>query len=176
MEILLAVLGIGLIWFIYYYNKIKKYSIAVEEASSGIDVALSKRFSLIPNLVETVKAYTKHEKEVFEIVAKSRSEMMTRVNYENQMNETITKLLALSEAYPELKASENFLHLQRSLADTEEHLQAARRLYNRNVANLNETIAVFPGSLVNGLAHEKRAPFYEAETEERRTPSVDFKN
>lgn len=174
MEILLAVLGIAVVWFIYYYNKIKKFSIAVEEASSGIDVALSKRFNLIPNLVETVKGYAKHEREVFESIAKSRRDMMTRIDYENQMNDTINKLLAISESYPELKASDNFLHLQRALADTEEHLQAARRLYNRNVANLNETIAVFPGSLVNGIAHEKRAPFYEAETKEREVPRVNF--
>ncbi|MEG0328031.1 MAG: LemA family protein [Erysipelothrix sp.] len=175
MYLIIGIIFILLTITIIYYNRIKSCEMRVQEGYSGIDVALSKRYNVITNLVEVVKGYSKHEKETFELVIKSRNEqLVTRSEYESQLNETVTQLIALSESYPKLQSSEQYLMLQRALADTEEHLQAARRLYNHNVSKLNQTISMFPGSIINGIAKAKPATFYEAQFEERILPTVSF--
>lgn len=175
MWIVVGVVVVILVFMIGYYNKIKTYEIKVQEGYSGIDVALSKRYNVIINLVEVVKGYSKHERDTLELVIKARNDLLvSRSEYEYQLNQTVSQLLALSENYPELKSSEQYLMLQRALADTEEHLQAARRLYNHNVSQLNQNISMFPGNMINGLAKAKPASFYEAQYEERILPSVSF--
>ena len=119
-----------------------------------------------------MKGYAKHERELLTLVTEKRQ--IGRIDYENDLDSMASRLIALSEAYPDLKADEHFLHLQRALFDTEEHIQAARRLYNARVATLNKAITMFPGSFVNIVAGEKRADFYEAKGTERVIPEVHF--
>ncbi len=169
--VILVLVGV----FIYSFNAIVSRSNQVLEASSGIDVALAKRYSLIPNLVETVKGYASHERAIFEQVAALRTMPGTnRATYDQDVFAVQSQLLALAESYPELKADQQFLNLQRGLTDAEEHIQAARRLYNHKVESLNSTIDTFPGNLVNQLAKRERAAFYEAESQQRNTPHINW--
>ncbi|QIK70600.1 LemA family protein [Erysipelothrix sp. HDW6C] len=175
--ILLAIIGIIVIMYIGFYNRVKRLNIEMQEASSGIDVALSKRFALIPNLVNTVKGYMEHEKRVLELVVTKRNEaLINRDTYNEQMNEVVNRVLAIAEAYPDLKADTQFLNLQKALVDVEEHLQAARRLLNRKVAELNTAISTFPGTLFNATVKMKPGVFFEAEAAEHALPIVDLQD
>lgn len=146
LMIILIILGLC---YIFVYNRLQRLSNSVQEASSGIDIALLKRYDLISSLVETVKGYSKHEREVFKEVAAIRNYLQTdRTTASEQMDETTGKLLAVVESYPELKASEQFLNLQKNMTNVEEHLQASRRLYNRSVTELNNVIRVFPTNII----------------------------
>ncbi|MDR1794955.1 MAG: LemA family protein [Erysipelotrichaceae bacterium] len=161
----IAVIGI---WFISVYNSFKKMVVRCDEASSGIDVALAKRYDLITNLVATVKGYAKHEESVFTQVAQIRSLIKgNRSAAADQLDEAKGKLLAIAESYPELKASANFLDLQRSLSDVEEHLQASRRLYNHMVAALNTKKEQFPSNIVAGMIGESGRDFFQADEIQR---------
>lgn len=144
---LLVLIAIGL------YNKFVKLNVRTDEAWSDIEVQLKRRYDLIPNLVETVKGYAKHEKGVFEKVTEARSEALgakslkEKAKAENQLSETLKSIFAVAEAYPELKANENFAKLQADITDTEDKIQAARRFYNANVRDLNIAVRSFPGNV-----------------------------
>ncbi len=152
--ILIGIAAVIITWFIIIYNQLVKLLERAKEAWADIDVQLKRRYDLIPNLVNTVKGYATHEKEAFESVTRARSAAMgagtvaEHAKAENALTGTLKSLFAISEAYPELKANENFLGLARELADTENKIQAARRFYNTNVRDLNISIKSFPSNVV----------------------------
>ena len=149
-----AIIVLALIWVISIYNSFVQLSYRVKEALSDIDVQLKRRYDLIPNVVETVKGYAKHESSVFENVTKARTAAMgaqglaDKAAKENMLSDTLKTLFAVSESYPDLKANANFLDLQRELADTENKIQASRRFYNGNVMALNTAVDTFPSNII----------------------------
>lgn len=170
-----------LAWLIISYNRLVVLKNRVKEAWADIDVQLKRRYNLIPNLVETVKGYAQHEKQTFEKVIQARSQAMgaqtigDRVKAENALSGTLKTLFAVSENYPDLKASTNFLELQKELKDTEDKIQASRRFYNTNVKDLNTKIETFPTSILASLASFKKSEFFELESpEQREVPKVKF--
>lgn len=177
-EFILAIIAIIIVLGIYWirkYNAFHRLVNNVEESSSGIDIALTKRFDLITNLVETVKGYTKHEEKILKEVTEIRTHLNSdRELAEEMMQDVSFQLLAVAEAYPDLKASEQFLSLQKSLNDVEEHLQAARRLYNRNVTELNVCVDQFPTNIIaKNMGVEKRVLF-QADESKRENIDVNF--
>ncbi len=177
---ILIVLGVIILWFILTYNRFVSLRNRTKEAWSDIDVQLKRRYNLIPNLVETVKGYATHEREVFENVTKARTMAMgakgveEQAKAENALSSTLKTLFAVSENYPDLKASNNFVELQRELRDTEDKIQAARRFYNGNVRDLNTKIEVFPANLVAGMFGFKKMEFFEIEEAAKAVPQVKF--
>lgn len=183
MEILLILLVVGAVIAFYVigvYNLLHTLKLRIEEAFSGIDVQLKRRIDMIPNLVETVKGYAKHEKEVFENVTKARSSLMNagsmaeKAEANNMITDALKSLFAVAEAYPELKANENFKELQRALEDTEDKIAYSRQFYNSNVLNYNTKIRVFPSNIIAGMFNFKEEEFFEATPEERENVKVDF--
>ena len=174
--ILLVILGY--LWMVY--NGLVTARMRIKEAFSQIDVQLKRRADLIPNLVETVKGYAKHEKEVFENVTKARSALMSatgtteKAEANNQLAGTLKSLFALAENYPELKASENFKELQEELSDTENKIAYSRQFYNSNVLDYNTRITVFPSVLIANMFGFKPADFFAATEEERKEVKVQF--
>ena len=163
------------------YNQLVVFKNRAQEAWADIDVQLKRRYDLIPNLVETVKGYATHEKVVFENVAEARSKAMgaqtieERAQAENALSQTLKSLFAITENYPELKSSVNFLELQRDLRDTEDKIQAARRFYNTNVRDLNTKIETFPSNFIANFFKFSKMDFFEvAESEIREAPQVKF--
>jgi LemA protein len=154
--------------------------VRVNEAWSGIDVQLKRRASLIPNLVETVKGYAAHEREVFERVTEARAALQRAgtakeaAEANNMMTQALGRLFAVAEAYPQLRASENFMDLQNELADTEEKIAFARQFYNRNVTDFNARILVFPSVVIARLMNLQPFDFFEAEEEARQDVKVSF--
>jgi LemA protein len=152
----------------------------VDEAWSDINVQLKRRYDLIPNLVSTVKGYAAHEKEVFEKVTEARTRAMgagtanDKAQAENMLSGALKSLFAVAEAYPDLKANQNFLELQRELTDTEDKIQAARRFYNGNVRDFNTKIEVFPNNLIAGMLHFTKREFFGIEEEEKEPIQVKF--
>ena len=171
--IILIIIGIILLIIIYNYintlNSLKKLSLKVDEALSGIDVALSKRYNVLSKMMETVKGYTKHEKEVLFKTIEMRSNMNLSElkNAKNEMDENINQINMIIEKYPDLKANENFLALQKAIIDAEEHLQAARRLYNSNTSLYNEKVITFPSLIVAKIHHFKQNEYFEIEEKEK---------
>jgi LemA protein len=162
------------------YNNLVVLKARIKEALSGIDVQLKRRIDLIPNLIETVKGYAKHEKQIFEDVTKARSEMMKAGNVSDklkandQMTGALKSIFALAENYPNLKANENFAELQRQLEDTEDKIAYSRQFFNANILDYNTSIVTFPNSIIAnnfGFAQEK---FFEATEEERKKVDVKF--
>ena len=181
LGVIFGVLALLVLFIIGVYNKLQKQNVLVNEAWSGIDVQLKKRFDLIPNLVETVKGYATHEKDVFEKVAGLRSGMMNTNDpkelgkMEGELRSTLKTLFAVAENYPELKADKNFLNLQSSLQEIENELEGARRYYNGTVRDLNQMIVVFPNNILAGMFNIKSREFFEVESEEeRKNVKVDF--
>ena len=179
MNILYIVLGIIVAiaaWLIFAYNRFVVLGTRVKEAWSDIDVQLKRRYDLIPNLVETVKGYMEHERNVFEKVTEARTRAMgagnknEKLEAENVLSGTLKTLFAVSENYPDLKANANFLELQRELADTENKIQAARRFYNGNVMEYNTKIDTFPSNLIAGAFRFKKEEFFGLESEAEREP------
>jgi len=179
--LLFALFGVALIvgiWLWVTYNSFVRRRVRVRNGYSGIDVQLKRRYDLIPNLVETVKGYAAHEREVLEAVVRARQAGIDAEGAEEQMQAenlitgTLRKLFALSEAYPDLKANQSFLELQEALEETEDQIAAARRIYNSNVADYNQGVQVFPGLLVAGWFGFEREPFFEMEDSERAAPSA----
>lgn len=168
------------LWIIGAYNSLVRHKIRAEEAWSDIDVQLKRRYDLIPNLIETVKGYAKHEKEVFESVTEARTAAMkakspgSREEAENMLSGTLKSLFAVAESYPDLKASDNFKELQRELADTENKIEASRRFYNSNVRDLNIQIDSFPTNIFAKMFNFTKKDLFEAEEGERSTPKVSF--
>lgn len=145
----IILLLIVIAYYMAVYNKLIKLRNGAKEAEAGIDIALLKRYDLISNLVETVKGYTKHESEVLDKLVKARLNLKgDKELADNQMDEVLTSINMSIEAYPDLKASEQFLNLQKNLSNVEEHLQASRRLFNANVRVYNDTIEQFPSSII----------------------------
>jgi LemA protein len=183
--ICLGVAGVGVLGIIGFvigvYNSLQKQNVLVDEGWSGIDVQLKKRFDLIPNLVETVKGYATHESELFTKVSELRSGMMKANGpeelgkLEGELRSTLKTLFAVAEAYPELKANENFLALQGSLQQIESDLESARRYYNGAVRDLNARIVVFPSNIVANFLGLKKREFFEIENAaERENVKVEF--
>ncbi|MBI2642002.1 MAG: LemA family protein [Candidatus Wildermuthbacteria bacterium] len=180
-QILVLVLGVFVFWAVFTYNRFVTLRMRAREAFSDIDVQLKRRYDLIPNLVETVKGYAAHEKGVFEKVTEARTRamgatgMQDKAQAENMLSQTLKSLFAVAENYPDLKASANFLELQRELRDAEDKIQSARRFHNTNVMALNTKIESFPASFVARLFGFKPQEFFEIEEEAaRETPKVSF--
>jgi len=174
----IVVVVILFVWFVY--NNLVTLKMRVKEAWSGIDVQLKRRSDLIPNLVETVKGYAKHEKSVFENVTKARSALMSAETphaaaaADNMLTGALKSLFAVAENYPELKASENFKDLQRQLEDTEDKVAYARQFFNQNVLDYNTKIALFPHVLIANTFNFKPEEFFEASGDERKKVDVKF--
>jgi len=175
-----GVLVLLAIWFIFVYNGLITLRNRVEEAWSDIEVQMKRRYDLIPNLVETVKGYAKHEDSVFTKVTEARTAAMgaqtmsEHVEAENQLSQTLKSLFAVSENYPQLRASDNFLDLQRNLTDAEDKIQASRRFYNGNVRDFNTKLQVFPTNLIAGMFGFTKRDFYDAPDVVNEAPSVKF--
>ena len=167
LQIIVALVVILVLWLILTYNRFVTLRNRVKEAWADIDVQLKRRYDLIPNLVETVKGYAGHERELFEKVTQARTQAMgaqtikERGAAENALSQTLKSLFAVSENYPDLKASVNFLELQRELTDTEDKIQASRRFYNGNVRDFNTILQSFPQNAVTGVFNFKAAEFFE---------------
>lgn len=174
-----AIVGV-LLWLLFTYNNLVTLRNRVKEAWSQIDVQLKRRSSLIPNLVETVKGYAKHEKEVFENVTKARSALMGAKDpaHKAAANDMLTgalkTLFAVAEAYPNLRASENFKQLQDEISDTETKVAASRQFYNANVLDLNNNIETFPTALIANMFGFTREEFFKATEEEKKDIQVKF--
>lgn len=170
--IIIGIVVVLLIALIAIYNGLVTLRIRVDEAWSDITVQLKRRLDLIPNLVETVKGYAKHERGVFEEVTKARTEVMNAKGVkdtaaaENMLEGALKSLFAVAEAYPDLKASQNFVELQQELVDTEDKIQASRRFYNGGVRDLNTKIQTFPSNIVAAMFSFKNREFFELEDEE----------
>lgn len=179
--ILLAVVVVIALWLIMTYNGLVRLKNQTDEAWSDIDVQLKRRYDLIPNLVNTVKGYATHESGVFEKVTQARAAAMgaqdpkDKAAAENMLSSTLKSLFAVSEAYPDLKANQNFMKLQDELSDTENKIQASRRFYNGNVRDLNTKIQVFPTNMIADMLGFKERAFFELESvEERKNVEVKF--
>lgn len=173
MWIIIGVLvGVVILAIVLIYNGLVRAKIRVDEAWSDITVQLKRRGDLIPNLVSSVKGYAKHEKSVFEDVTKARAAVTSAKGpaatgkAENQFQEALKSLFAVAEAYPDLKANENFKHLQEELVDTEDKIQASRRFYNGSVRDLNTKIQVFPTSVFAGMLGFSQREFFEVDEAE----------
>ena len=162
------------------YNTLIRSRVRVNEAWSGIDVQLKRRASLIPNLVETVKGYAAHEREVFERVTEARAALQQAgtvkeaTDANNMVTQALGRLFAVAENYPQLRASENFMELQKQLTDTEEKIAYARQFYNRNVADFNTKILVFPNVFIARMMNLQPFDFFGTEEEAREDVKVSF--
>lgn len=181
LPLILLVIAVGvLVWLVVMYNGLVGLRNRVSEAWSDIDVQLKRRYDLIPNLVNTVKGYATHESGVFDQVTKARSQAMQagsthdKAEAENMLSGTLKSLFAVAEAYPDLKANQNFLELQRELSDTENKIQASRRFYNGNVLELNNKIEMFPSNLIAGAFHFTKSEFFEVAEVEKEPVAVQF--
>ena len=174
--IILGLLALLVLWAVFAYNSFVKLKNRAKEAWSDIDVQLKRRYNLIPNLVSTVKGYASHEKELFEKVTQARAEAIgagsveEQSKAENNLTSALKSLFAVSENYPDLKASQNFLELQRELRDTEDKIQAARRFYNTNVRDLNIKAESFPDKIIASLFGFKKMDLFEIEEGAAREP------
>lgn len=158
------------------YNKLIKLRNKVNQSKSGIDIYLNQRFDLIPNLVECVKGYSKHETELFENVAKLRTIYNENKNLDNasKLNNTVNKLLAVAESYPDLKASEQFLNLQHNLVKIESQLQAARRIYNNDVTTYNTKIQTVPSNIIANIFGFKLAELFQIEEYKKENINIEM--
>jgi LemA protein len=177
LTILLIVLVLVILWLIGTFNGLIRMRNRMREALSDIDVQSKRRFDLIPNLIETVKGYVKQESSVLENVTKARTAAMgmggtpmEKAKSEDILSGTLKSLFAVSESYPDLKSSANFLELQRELSDTENKMMSARRFYNNTVLDLNTKIQTFPSNLVAGMFNFSTEKFFEAASEAEKQP------
>lgn len=182
--VVLAIIAVGALWVVSIYNGLIKLKNRVDEAWSDIDVQLKRRYDLIPNLISTVKGYASHESGTFERVTEARSNAMQaqetgdakeQAEAENMLSGTLKSIFALSENYPDLKANQNFLELQRELSDTEDKIQASRRFYNGNVRDFNIKIELFPNNIFAGILNFTKREFFEIENKiEKENVKVEF--
>jgi LemA protein len=179
--ILLGVLALAALWVMSVYNGLVRQKNVVAEAWSGIDTQLKRRADLIPNLVETVKGYATHERTTFDELARlraagqSQTDPAARAQTEQAITAAIGKIMAVAEAYPELKANANFQSLQNELAEIEDQLQLARRYYNGTVRDFNVTIEQFPSNFIANFGGFKPAAFFQIDNEaDRSVPKVSF--
>ena len=164
------------VWIISASNRFKVLLVKIKEADSGIDVALTKRYDTLTKLMDVVKAYAKHEAELFAEVIKLRSGMGIAEKEEahQRMVAATDKINIVAESYPELRSSENYKQLQNAIADAENHLQAARRVYNMNVSSFNQAIAVFPNSIIANKARYTEKGFFEADKVKREDVKINL--
>src|SRR3990167_9033775 len=180
LYIVIAVIVLIALWLLFTYNGLVTLRNRVREAWSQIDIQLKRRASLIPNLVETVKGYAKHEKEVFENVTKARSALLgaSDPGHKAAANDMLTgalkSLFAVAEAYPNLRASENFKQLQDEISDTETKVAASRQFYNTNVLDLNNSLETFPSAMVGKWFNFQKMEFFKATEEEKKDIAVKF--
>ena len=184
LEVVLIVIGIVIVlvvlWYIGVMNRLRQLEVKVEEAESGIDVALTKRFDALTKMLDTTKGYAKHEAETLEKVIKWRSGIPTNASladkqeFANTLTDVAGRLNVVVEQYPDLKANTNFQSLQNAIMDTEEHLQAARRLFNANVRTINHVIVTFPQSWVAKRIGMEKKEFFEAEEQKRQDVKMQF--
>ncbi len=178
--ILIIIIAFLALWAIAIYNGLIKLKNRVDEAWSDIDVQLKRRYDLIPNLINTVKGYASHERELFEKVTEARTAAMGAQNpadkekAENALSGTLKSLFAVAENYPDLKANQNFLELQRELTDTEDKIQASRRFYNGNVRDFNTKIEIFPNNIFAGILNFTKREFFQADASEKEVVKVEF--
>lgn len=178
--IVLGIVAVLIFWFIAVYNGIVTLRNRTQEAWSDIDVQLKRRHDLIPNLVESVKGYAKHEKELFEKVTQARADAINAKGAaevsakENVLTDALKSVFAVAENYPALRATENFQKLQDELTDTENKIEASRRFYNGNVRDFNIKIQVFPNNIFAGMLSAKPFELFETEAGEKETPQVKF--
>jgi len=182
LYVLIGLLILIGIWIALLYNGLVRADNVCEESWADIDTELKRRYNLIPNLVETVKGYARHERETLNEVIEARNRAMASTGSpesqsqdENALVEGLRQIFALAESYPDLKANENFLDLQQALSNTEDRIQTARRVYNANVRNLNNRLEVFPSNLVaSGFGFRAREYFEVEDAAVREVPSVEF--
>lgn len=183
MQLTYIVIGILVLLAVYLvatYNGLVVLKTRIQEAFSGIDVQLKRRADLIPNLVETVKGYAKHEKQVFENVTKARSALVSakslkdKADANNMLTSALKSLFAVAEAYPQLLASENFQDLQRQLEDTEDKIAYSRQFYNSNVLEYNARVAQFPTNMIANMFGFTAFEFFQTAEEERKKVNVKF--
>ncbi len=174
--VIAVVILIILIWFVATSNALNKAVVKIDEANSGIDVALTKRYDVLTKMLDITKGYAKHEKETLFETIKLRKDMSMAEKSEanNKMSEAFGKINVLAEAYPELKSSENFKTLQLSVSDVEEHLQAARRLYNANISSYNQMIVSFPTSIIAGMKGLTKKEFFVADEVKKEDVKMEF--
>jgi LemA protein len=179
--IVLIVIALLVVFFIAIYNKLVRLKNLVEEGWSGIEVQLKRRANLIPNLIETVKGYMGHERELLTKITDLRAQSMSarqvaeKGRLEGLLSRSLANVFAVAEGYPDLKANQNFLDLQNQLSDIEEQIQLARRYYNGTVRNMNIKVESFPSNIVAGMFNFTKAEFFEIEDEaDRAVPEVKF--
>lgn len=180
LTIILIIVVVLILWMVVAYNGFVRLVNRAKEALADIDVQLKRRHDLIPNLVNTVKGYASHESQAFENVTKARalamgaSSLADKGQAENQLTGALKSIFAIAEAYPDLKANQNFLQLQQELGDTEDKIQAARRFYNTNVRDLNIGLESFPGSAIASAFHFQKMEFFETDDADKAPVSVQF--
>jgi LemA protein len=180
LTIVLIVLGVVALLVIGIYNSLASSKVAISEAHSGIEVQMKRRADLVPNLIETVKGYTKHESEVFTKVADARQKMLSANGVKeeaaanNMLAESLKSVFAIAESYPDLKASTNFSSLQSELSDIEAKISYARQFYNNNVKALNSKIVTFPTNILAGMFGFKEEQFFDAEEGVEKPVQVKF--
>lgn len=177
IAVLIIIVIVIIVWGVMVYNSLIRLKNRVREAWSDIDVQLKRRYDLIPNLIETVKGYAKHESQTFKNVVEARNAAMStqesgdtkaQAEAENMLSSTLKSIFALSENYPDLKANQNFLELQQELSDTENKIQASRRFYNGNVRDFNTKIELFPNNIMAGMLNFKTQDFFEIEDDKEK--------
>ncbi len=176
LTIVLIVVAVIIVWLIAAYNGFIRLINRTKEAWADIEVQLKRRYDLIPNLVEAVKGYAKHETEAFENVTKARAQALGAQSVkekemaDNMVSSALKSIFAVAEAYPQLRAVESFTKLQDELSDTENKIQAARRFYNGNVRDLNTKIEIFPYNVIAGMFKFEKRDFFELENEAEKQP------
>lgn len=176
--IIAIVLVVLFVWTTY--NSLATGKVRIKESLSGIDVQLKRRVDLVPNLVSTVKGYAKHEKDLLENVTKARASLINakgtaeKAQSDNMLSNALKSLIAISESYPDLKASKNFLALQEELSDIEAKIAYARQFFNTNVSSYNSTLVNFPGSVIGNMFGFKSEEFFEAKDSEKEQVKVSF--
>ncbi|MDF2700274.1 MAG: transrane protein LemA [Haloplasmataceae bacterium] len=181
LYVIIGIVVIFLLWLAGGYNSLQTGKIKVEEAESGIDVALTKRFDVLTKMIEVVKGYAKHEQETLEKVISLRNQVhlnsasiQEKQQIVTQMDQAMRAINVVVEQYPDLKANDNFKHLQVTIADVEEHLQAARRVYNANVSSYNQKVQLFPSNIIANMFHFTTRQFFEAEEFKRKDVEMKF--
>ena len=176
LVIVLIIIAVVVISIIVMSNNLNKALVKIDEANSGIDVALTKRYDVLTKMMDSVKAYVKHEKEtLFEVINLRKGMTIEEKNIENsKMTKNMEKINLLVENYPELKASETFTVLQQSIVEVEEHLQAARRMYNSNVSIFNQMLVTIPSNIVASMSGMTKKEFFEAEEVKRQDVKIEI--
>ncbi|HVF69661.1 MAG TPA: LemA family protein [Xanthomonadales bacterium] len=178
--IIIVIAAVVLLYLLVVYNGLVTAKNRIAEALSQIDVQLKRRTDLIPNLVETVKGFAKHEKELLENVTKARTSLMTagstheKAEANNMLTDSLKSLFAVAESYPDLKSSQNFMELQGELSDTENKIAYSRQFYNSNVLDYNNKLGIFPSSVIAGMFNFKPTEFFQAGEEDKKEVKVKF--